>query len=117
MGGRWGGVAALRERLTQLYEEQRVRRRGMATTQDLEEEINRAAEYAGFPSRWVARVVERDGDVWVEVDGRVYQVDLAWALGNVRRLADRCSVAQMVHALEVSHPGVMGVSSKQRARG
>ena len=45
-----------------------------------------------------------------------YLVDIAWAMGNARRLPDKTSPMQMAEALALSHPEVLGVGAKYPPR-
>jgi len=45
-----------------------------------------------------------------------YLVDIAWAMGNARRLPDMTNPAQMAEALALSHPAVLGVGAKYPPR-
>lgn len=77
------------------------------------EDLNMAAEYAGLPSYFTftdETTSPSQGEVRCGSD--VYLVDIAWAIGNVHRLPDRCTSAQMIQALVASHPDVKGVGPK-----
>ena len=84
-----------------------------ATMEILLEELNQAAEYAGLPSYFTftsETTSPSQGEVRCGSD--VYLVDIAWAIGNAKRLPDKCTASQMVQALMVSHPDVKGVGPK-----
>lgn len=79
------------------------------TITELVAELNLVAEYAG-------RVItfEEIGPTTVGVmdESEVYQVDVAWAIGNVKRLPDRATARQIREALLLSHPDRKGGGPK-----
>ena len=87
------------------------------SAQALQQAIDFVAEYARFPEflQITTEPVEGTSRAVVTFGGEQMEVDVAWALGNVRRLADRCSPAQMAEALRLSHPDRKGVGPKYPA--
>ena len=91
----------------------------MTTLEELVEELNRAAEYAGFPERLVISgiaIPENPRQATILFAQEPYLVDIAWAMGNARRLPDMTNPAQMAEALALSHPAVLGVGAKYPPR-
>lgn len=80
--------------------------------QELVDELNLVAEYAKIET-----VFEAEGPSTVKAWDETFEVDVAWAMGNTKRLPDRTSSAQMREALEQSHPLRKGLGPKLPPKG
>ena len=79
----------------------------MTTIQELVEELNFVAEAAHLTTVFTVA-----GPATVAGLGESYEVDVAWAMGNVKRLPDRTTSPQMHEALVQAHPDRKGLGPK-----
>lgn len=79
--------------------------------QELVDELNFVAESANITAEFT--VVDSRTVGFLDA---TYLVDPSWAMGNAKRLPDRCKPAQMVQALQASHPDVKGLGPKLPSR-
>ncbi len=84
----------------------------MPTIQELVEELNFVSEAAGLVT-----VFEVAGPSTVRAWGLSFENDVAWAMGNTKRLPDRTTSPQMHEALVQSHPNLKGLGSKHPPKG
>jgi hypothetical protein len=80
----------------------------MIILQDVVVEANLVAEYAGL---WSAEFFIVN-DTTIGVGDAQYVVDPTWAMGNLKRLPDRCTLRQMKDCLVQSHPDRKGLGPK-----
>ena len=81
------------------------------TAQDLQEELNYIAEYAGITNefRVEACADKLYGIVSVTNQDETFWVQLGWAKGVIGSLPDHTNLTQMCTALRASHPDVLDV--------
>ncbi len=90
-----------------------------ATTHELHEEINIVAGYAQVETEFFVTAgptPETSMVTWSYNTAGPVQVETDWCMGNVKRLADACSLRQILEAIALSRPGVRGVSDKSPSR-
>lgn len=74
------------------------------------EELSLLAENARFP---ISVDIEMVGELLL-FDRVYYTLDKRWAIGNLKRLPDRPSQAQVHQALYLAHPEIKGIADHRR---
>ena len=83
----------------------------MPSLTDLLDELNHVADYAKINVTFDVR----EGDeptlavVRLKPSGDIITVDIAHAMGNVKRLPDRTTYGQIVETLSLAHPRIKGI--------
>lgn len=85
----------------------------MPTASELAEELNLVAEYARLALEFEVKEGPQPHQGVVAVSGEEFLVNLAWAMGNTKRLPDRATSGQMMAAIRLSHPDVKGIGPKR----